>query len=108
MANDQVDVIEQERLKLSTKLHTLAKNVYFQPPSNKKLEYPCIIYKLMNGNIDFADDVSYIFKPHWQLTVIDYIPNSPIRYQLIMTLPSVTFVDHFVSDELNHDVFQLY
>ena len=108
MANDPVDVIEQQRLKLSAKLHELAKNVYFQPPSNKELKYPCIIYKLMPGDTDFADNMPFIFKPQWQITLIDYVPNNPIRYQLAMSLPTIIFVNHFVSDELNHDVFQLY
>ena len=35
-------------------------NVYFQPPTNIKLEYPCIVYKRDFADTEFADDNPYM------------------------------------------------
>ena len=35
--------------------------VYFQPPENVIMEYPCIRYSRSNGNTRFADNTSYTF-----------------------------------------------
>jgi hypothetical protein len=38
------------RLQLQTLLETLTEHVYFQPPENLKVQYPCIVYQR-----DFAE-----------------------------------------------------
>ena len=48
-----------QRLQLHQLLETFTEHVYFQPPTNIKLEYPCIIYKRDFANTKFADDKPY-------------------------------------------------
>ena len=82
-------------------------NVYFQPPSNIQLIYPCIIYERSYWNTTFADNKPYSLNKRYSLTVIDRDPDSAIVDKVI-NLPMCSFDRHYVSDNLNHDVFNLY
>ena len=81
--------------------------VYFQPPSNIQLIYPCIIYERSYWNTTFADNKPYALNKRYALTVIDRDPDSAIVDKVI-NLPMCSFDRHYVSDNLNHDVFNLY
>ena len=82
-------------------------NVYFQPPSNIQLIYPCIIYERSYWNTTFADNKPYSLNKRYSLTVIDRDPDSTIVDKVI-NLPMCSFDRHYVSDNLKHDVFNLY
>lgn len=82
-------------------------HVYFQPPESKKLEYPCIVYKLTEMPNKTADNVPYFEHRQYQLTVIDPDPDSELR-ERTAKLKFCRFVRPFVSDDLNHFVFNLY
>ena len=98
-----------KRYELQTLLESLlgSKNVYFQPPENVKLDYPCIIYSRSNIKTDFANDNPYSQKIRYNVMVIDKIPDSPIIEKLA-ALPSCTYDRHYTKDNLNHEVFNLY
>lgn len=81
--------------------------VYFQPPENLKIKYPCIIYKKSTPTIKFANNSSYINKKRYSVTIIDADPDSTIPDK-VAALPYCTFDRHFTSDNLNHDVYNLY
>lgn len=97
------------RVQLQTILETLlgSRNVYFQPPENFKLLYPCIIYKRNNVLIDFADDAPYNHKTQYNITVIDRDPDSEIPMN-IAKLPMCRFERYYTADNLNHDVYNIY
>jgi len=97
------------RLKLQQLLKTLlgSPNVYFQPPENLKLSYPCIVYARNSGETQFADDNPYTYTKRYGLTVIDKNPDSEILDK-IATLPMCTFDRHYTADNLNHDTYNLY
>lgn len=82
-------------------------NVYFQPPENLKLKYPCIMYKRGKEYTIFADNKLYMDKKRYIVTVIDYDPDS-IILDKIKNLPMCTHDTHYTSDGLNHDVYILY
>ena len=82
-------------------------HVYFQPPSNIQMKYPCIVYERDTGDTQFADNNPYIFKLRYQITVIDRNPDSLIPAK-VAELPMCTMDRHFVSDNLHHDVFNCY
>ena len=83
-----------------------SRNVYYQPPETVKIKYPAIIYSRENiGNI-FADDLVYNQSKTYQVTVIDKDPDSNIPIK-VSALPKCRFDTHFVSDNLNHDVFTI-
>lgn len=98
-----------QRLKLHQILVDLlgSKNVYFQPPSNVKMSYPCIVYQREVIDSRYADDLAYHSQVRYQVTHISRDPDADIIFE-IMKLPYVKHTRFFVSDNLNHDVFTLY
>lgn len=83
------------------------KHVYFQPPENMKLEYPCIIYERNSGTSDFADNIPYLHRIRYTVIVVDANPDSPIPGK-VAELPTCVFDRHYTADNLNHDVYNLY
>lgn len=81
--------------------------VYFQPPESIKMRYPCIVYERNSGSNRFADNAPYISVWGYTVTVIDKNPDSKIP-EKIAELPMCRIGRHFVADNLNHDVFELY
>lgn len=97
----------RSRLELQTLLVGLTEHVYFQPPSNTQMKYPCIVYELEAGITEFADDVPYLFAKRYSVTVIDRDPDSTITDK-VAALRMSTLNRFFVADGLNHTVFNLY
>lgn len=81
--------------------------VYFQPPSTLKMKYPCIVYQRNNYAPFHADDILYNGKKSYTVTVIDPDPDSEIPDK-IRHLPLCRFDRFYTSDNLNHDVFNIY
>lgn len=81
--------------------------VYFQPPANLVMTYPCIVYKRDGVDTKFADDKPYSVVKRYMVTVIDRSPDSPILDRVLL-LPQCTHSRSFTVDNLNHDVFILY
>ncbi len=82
-------------------------NVYFQPPSNTQMRYPAIRYARSGMAFKHADNGKYNRRIHYTVTVIDSDPDSEIVNQVSM-LPYCYFDRHYVQDNLNHDVFEIY
>lgn len=83
------------------------KNVYFQPPSTKQMKYPAIVYSRTDLPANYANNEKYINHVTYKITVIDKDPDSEI-VQKVNQLPMCSFNSHYVSDNLNHDVFTIY
>ena len=95
------------RLQLHDILETFVDNVYFQPPENIKLVYPCIIYKRDFAETEFANNVPYKHQLRYMITVIDRDPDSDIPGK-VARLPQCLYNRFFTSANLNHDVYRLY
>lgn len=95
------------RLALDKIFRGIAPNVYFQPPENLKLAYPCIVYELEQIETFHANNVPYADYDRYSVTVIDRDPESSITRQIV-TLPMCRHERHFVNDNLHHDVFTIY
>ena len=97
------------RLKLQSILEEFleSKNVYFQPPESKKMEYPAIKYSLSNIDKRSADDTAYMLTKKYELIVISKKPDHPVINKLLQ-LPMCRYERHYVADNLNHDVLTLY
>lgn len=96
-----------QRLKLHQLLKTFTENVYFQPPENIQLKYPCIIYKRDSADTKFADDIPYNHTVRYMITVIDPNPDSDLPGK-IASIPKSLFNRFYTADNLNHDVFNVY
>lgn len=94
------------------KLHQLlvdtgVAKVYFQPPSEDKMVYPCIVYNRDGSDTDFADNSPYRSTKRYQVTVIDRKPDSEFS-DMVEALPMSSLVRTFRSDGLNHYVFNIF
>lgn len=98
-----------QRLELQTLLEELAapNQVYFQPPQNSAMVYPCIVYQRDDSFTQHADNLRYGHAKRYQVTVIDRNPDSEIA-EAVEELPYTRFDRFFVTDGLNHTVFQMF
>ena len=101
--------VKRSRLNLQSLLEELlgSKNVYYQPPENLKMEYPCIRYSKSDINSIYGSNIKYIIHDGYDLVVISKKPDNPVINK-ILELPYSEFDRHYVSDNLNHDVIRLY
>lgn len=97
------------RLDLQSLLETLlgSTNVYFQPPNNVQMLYPCIVYKRDDIDTAFADNKPYSLVKRYSLTVIDRDPDSGI-HEIVAALPLCLFDRFYTANNLNHDVFVIH
>ena len=84
-----------------------SRNAYFRPPESVKMEYPAIRYDLSKVNKRSANNTTYITSPAYEITLIDYDPESEI-FQRILSIPLCSFDRPYTVDGLNHWVFTLY
>ena len=84
-----------------------SERVYYQPPENVKIKYPCIVYE--KGRLDprHADNSRYMTWQVYTITAIDRDPDGRFPEKLL-TLKYCSFDRRFVSDNLYHDVFTIY
>lgn len=98
------------RQQLQTLLETLMGDqgkVYFQPPNNFKMVYPCIVYTRFQERTLFAGNSPYLNRRRYAVTVIDRDPDGDLTEKVAL-LPLCEFQRHFATDNLNHDIYNLY
>jgi hypothetical protein len=95
------------RYSLQELLEAITDNVYFQPPPNVQMAYPCIVYQRDRTSTRFADNKPYARTKGYQVTVIDRDPDSDIPDK-VAQLPTALFSRFFVANNLNHDVYTLF
>jgi hypothetical protein len=105
----QPEAAAASRLALQATLEEIlgSQNVYFQPPTNVQIQYPCIVYKRDNADTGFAGNRPYRYEQRYQLTYISRDPDelTPLK---IAALPQCVNVRYYTVKNLNHDVFTLY
>lgn len=101
---------KNRRIELNKKFRKIpgVKAVYFQPPADVKIQYPCIIYNRDAGYTRYADDKLYYHKRRYTVTVIDPDPDTDIPDTLLKTFSLCSPDRDFISGNLNHYVFTLY
>lgn len=85
----------------------VTKNVYYQPPSTVRMKYPCIRYEKAGEKTAPADNIRYMARTKYKVTVIDSDPDSAIPDALIQ-LPYCSLVSCYTADNMHHFVFDLY
>lgn len=97
------------RQELQSKLEELlgSRNVYFQPPASKQMQYPAIKFKKSTINSEYANNKKYLNKTRYEVIVIDRVPDNPVINK-ILALPYSSFDRSYPADNLNHDVITLY
>jgi len=96
------------RLELHDKLLGFVPNVYYQPPSNIQMKYPCIVYRKSGKNRHFANDVVFLSQQGYTLTVMDKDPDSTIADNIESDFQYCAITNYFTVDELHHTTLSLY
>lgn len=84
-----------------------SRNVYFQPPASKVMQYPAIRYTLYDIDNVYADNNVYLQNTAYQIIVIDRDPDSEI-VERVSKIPGIRYNRFYTADNLNHTVFILY
>ena len=71
------------------------------------MEYDCVVYERSKIEAKHADNLPYLLQDRYQLTLIYEDPDSDLPHK-IAQLPMCSHESHFTSDNLNHDVYNLY
>lgn len=95
------------RLELQAIFEDMVPNVYFQPPENIRMIFPCIVYSRSRANTKYADNHPYRNVQSYEVTVIDPNPDSVIPKK-VAELPMCSYERFFAADNLNHDVYNLF
>lgn len=98
-----------QRVELQAILEAIlgSRNVYFQPPANVSLKYPCIVYHRDTARTAFADNKPYRTSKRYKITVIDRDPDSLVPDK-VAQLETCTHSTFFTASNLNHDVYNVY
>lgn len=101
--------MDPRRAELNEKLEQLvgSSNVYFQPPQNAKMKYPCIVYHLDYRQNNYADNHAYRSTKRYQITCISRDPDWAVPDE-IAKLPLSAFSRTFTADDLYHTIYDLY
>ena len=101
----------QSRLTLQEKLVEVlgSTNVYFQPPEDVRLKYPCIVYERNDVDAREADDYKYVRFMRYSVTYISRDPETNAFIEkMLETFKYSDYDRHFVTDNLNHEIFTIY
>lgn len=82
--------------------------VYFQPPANVRMVYPCVRYSRSRPSSLRADDMAYRFIQGYELIVIDRNPDSPIPQYIVEHFQMAVINATYVVDNLYHTPITLY
>ena len=107
MANDRPR--QTKRLEFHSILESLpgvVKAWYQRPPKNNMNLDNCILYTGKPG-IRYADNHAYLKGTYYTVTFIHSDPDSE-TVDAILGLQYCSFDRHFISDDLHHDVFNIF
>lgn len=84
------------------------KKVYFQPPANVHMVYPCIRFYRGRPRTAKADNLTYRFTQGYELIVIDPNPDSQIARYIVENFQMAEENNTYVSNNLYHTPITLY
>ena len=80
--------------------------VYFEPPENLNMVYPCIVYQRERIRVNHADGKPYRLTDTYLVTLIERNPDSELPMELA-ALPKCVHDRTFTTNGLRHNVFKL-
>ena len=83
------------------------RKVWYQPPTNTKLTYPCLLYELADKDTIIADNKKYKCMNRYEMTYITRDPDDPIVDELL-SLEYCTLDRPYKSDNLYHNTYTIY
>lgn len=105
------DIEKSLRWELDAKLRELLPDnwhLYFQPPGERGLDYPCLVYAKSSGDTAYANNKDYMYHRRYELTFIYDDPDDETPRNVMRQLDYCRADRHFVTANLNHDTCVLY
>lgn len=101
--------IEDRRLRLQSVLENIlgSENVYFQPPANTIMRYPCIVYSFTGTYGTKADNINYLTSDAYDVTLITKDPVFGEINERILEIPHCRFSRKYTADNLHHFSYSL-
>lgn len=101
---------QAHRIKLHEELCEIlgTRHVYFNPDTNVRMKFPCIIYNTSVGRAHNADNQNYLFCDSYNVTVVDQDPDSQIPDAVLKHFRKIRRGSPFIADGLHHSPFVLY
>lgn len=96
------------RNSLHATLKTITPNVYFDPPENIQLKYPCIIYSHDDVDVKRANNYVYSLTSRYRVTTIDIDPTGGLYRAVLTKFQMCKFLNAFVRENLHHKILELY
>lgn len=84
-----------------------SRNVYFQPPENFKMRYPCIVYELKGIFTLYASNGKHRKVPRYQCMLITADPDNDIL-EKILELPMSSLESPYTASNLYHYPITIY
>ncbi len=83
--------------------------VYFQPPANVLMDFPCFVIHRSDAYQPHADDRNYVYRPGYKVTYVNRDEPDPDTVEnVIKAFPNCRYTGHSVVDNLHHDYFTIY
>ena len=103
-----LQLAEKRRVELNSLFKKIVPNVYFQPPENIKMKYPCIRYEFSNLDILHADNEKWLSTGVNYKVILITASQNPKAFDDIMSFKYCSF-DHVIfSNGLYNYHFNLY
>lgn len=83
-------------------------HVYFQPPPNKEIKYDCFVYTLDDIYTRYADDMKYIKKKRYQVTLVTKKWREDLIDLIMDHFQHITMGKTYRADNLYHCPFYIY
>lgn len=96
--------------KMKASLNGLINNFYFEPPSNHKINYPCVIYNRQHGIRFSADDGLYLHPQNYMIMVVSDDPdfNRKCSDKLLNDIPNSSLINCYSKNNLHYDILTIY
>lgn len=83
-------------------------NVYYQPPADISISYPCIVYHFDDDTVLHAND-----KPYWKYYSfsVTLITKNPVPTEIMDKLSALkysSFERHYTADNLHHFSYKIH
>ena len=82
--------------------------VYYQPPENIKLQYPCIIFELNDAYSIHADNIPYMKIKRYSVTLITLDADNEEYVDKLLSMPRSSMERQFINERLVHVLFNIY
>ena len=83
-------------------------NVYFQSPSNIRMQYPCCKYDISGSVEKRANNNVYGYTKRYTVTFISNDVDNDYYEKMMTAITMCRFDRRYIADNLCHDVFMVY